>query len=204
MRETSAVAVGAKVLPSETLGGGEPDGQGRRLGACRLCSLVARSLARSSRRRRDKASASVLARLSKIGVDRNAKDAALASLVAPGVKSIEEMSVVVTGVNDGPAEGLAFGDADPPGTGGPVGSAPLSPAMLADQKAREAKYGTVTLASTTLADTHRRRARSGVAGHRFRQAAHLRRLGRHSARSSAQQDLRSELRQGRAGRYMLK
>jgi UPF0755 protein len=100
------------------------------------------------------APASVVARLGKIGADRSAKDAALASLVAPGVKSIEEMSVVVTGVNDGPVEGLAFGDADPPGTGGPIASAPLSPAMLADQKAREAKYGTVTtLASTTLADS---------------------------------------------------
>ncbi len=97
--------------------------------------------------------AAVVARLSKIGADRSAKDAALASLVAPGVKSLEEMSVVVTGVNDAPAEGLAFGDADPPGTGGPVGSHPLSPAMLADQRAREAKYGTVTLASTTLADS---------------------------------------------------
>ena len=100
------------------------------------------------------ASASVLARLSKIGADRNAKDAALASLAAPGAKTIEELGAVVAGVNDAPAEGLAFGDDDPPATGaGPVASAPLSPAMLADQKAREAKYGTATLASTTLADT---------------------------------------------------
>ena len=98
---------------------------------------------------------SVLARLSKIGAARNAKDAALASLVGPGVKTIEELGFVVSGVNDAPAEGLAFGnDDDPPGTGtGSVASAPLSPAMLADEKAREAKYGTVTLASTTLADT---------------------------------------------------
>ncbi len=97
--------------------------------------------------------ASVLARLSKIGADRKAKDAALASLVAPGIKSIEDMSFIVTGVNDAPEEGLAFGDADPPGTGGPVGSAPLSPAMLADQRAREAKYGTAPLASSALADS---------------------------------------------------
>ena len=70
------------------------------------------------------------------------------------MKTIEELGFVVSGVNDAPAEGFTFGDDDPPGTGtgGPVGSAPLSPAMLADQKAREAKYGTVTLASTTLAD----------------------------------------------------
>jgi len=100
---------------------------------------------------------SVLARLSKIGAARNAKDAALASLVGPGVKTIEELGFVVSGVNDAPAEGFAFGNDDPPATGGggPIASAPLSPAMLADQKAREAKYGTgtVTLASTTLADT---------------------------------------------------
>jgi UPF0755 protein len=99
---------------------------------------------------------SVLARLGKIGTDRNAKDAALASLAAPGVKTMEELGFVVSGVNDAPAEGFAFGNDDPPATGGggPIASAPLSPAMLADQKAREAKYGTgtVTLASTTLAD----------------------------------------------------
>ena len=97
--------------------------------------------------------ASILARLSKIGADRNAKDAALASLSGPGFKTIEELGAVVAGVNDGPAEGFTFGNDDPPATGaGSVGSAPLSPAMLADQKAREAKYGTVTLAATTLAD----------------------------------------------------
>ena len=94
----------------------------------------------------------VLARLSKIGAGRNATDAALASLAAPGLKTMEELGAVVAGVNDGPAEGFAFGADDPVGTntGGPVGSAPLPPAMLADQKAREAKYGTVTLASATL------------------------------------------------------
>src|SRR5271155_3095046 len=58
------------------------------------------------------AAATILARLSRIGADRKAKDAALASLEAPGVKSIEELGAVVTGVNDGPAEGLAFADAD--------------------------------------------------------------------------------------------
>jgi len=91
----------------------------------------------------------IVTRLSKIGADRKAKDAALAMLAAPGFKTLEE-SAVVSGVNDAPAEGLAFGDADPPGTSGPVATAPLSPAMLADQKAREAKYGTATLASTEV------------------------------------------------------
>ena len=186
MRETNAVAVGAKVLPPESSCGGELAGSDGDSGPVASVSSSSGPFGALVAPAQGQASASVLARLSKIGADRNAKDAALASLVAPGVKSIEEMSVVVMGVNDGPPEGLAFGDADPPGTGGPVGSAPLSPAMLADQKAREAKYGTVTLASTTLADTARRRARSGVAGHRFRQAAHLRRLRRHCARPSAQ------------------
>jgi UPF0755 protein len=101
------------------------------------------------------APSAVLARLSKIGAGRNAQDAALASLAGPGVKTMEELGAVVAGVNDGPAEGFAFGADDPPGTnaGGSIGSAPLSPAMLADQKAREAKYGTVTLASATLDTT---------------------------------------------------
>jgi UPF0755 protein len=100
------------------------------------------------------APAAVLTRLSKIGADRNAKDEALAALVAPGVKTIEESGVIVAGVNDQPAEGRAFGDTDPPGVGaGPVATAPLSPAMLADQKAREAKYGTATLVSNIAIDS---------------------------------------------------
>ena len=90
----------------------------------------------------------VLARLAKIGADRNAKDAALASLAGPGVKSIDELGAVVSGVNDGPAEGEAFADTDPPGAGtDSIASVPLSPAMLADQRAREAKYGTPPAAS---------------------------------------------------------
>jgi UPF0755 protein len=98
------------------------------------------------------APAAVLARLSKIGASRKAEDAALASLVAPGVKSIEEIGGVVAGVNDGPAEGVAFEGADPAGeagTTGPIPSVPLPPAMLADERAREAKYGTAPSASST-------------------------------------------------------
>ncbi len=98
------------------------------------------------------APSAVLARLAKIGADRNAKDAALASLVAPGVKSIEEIGAVVSGVNDGPPEGEAFADPYPPGTGTePIASVPLSPAMLAEQRAREAKYGTPSAASNVTA-----------------------------------------------------
>ena len=55
-------------------------------------------------------------------------------------KSIEETGAVVTGVNDQP-EVVSFGGEDAPDTGRPVLSAPLSPAALADQRAREAKYG---------------------------------------------------------------
>jgi UPF0755 protein len=95
--------------------------------------------------------ASLLARLSKIGADRKAKEAALASLDAPGFKTIEEIGVV-EGVNDAPAEGLAFGDADPPGAGaGPIASVPVPAAMLADERAREAKYGTAPLMSNVSA-----------------------------------------------------
>ncbi len=89
------------------------------------------------------APAAILARLGKIGADRNAKDAALASLVAPGVKSIEELGMVITGVNDGPADGQAFAEADARGAAGtgPVASVPLPAAMLADERAREANTG---------------------------------------------------------------
>jgi peptidoglycan lytic transglycosylase G len=95
------------------------------------------------------APAAILARLSRIGAGRKAEDAALASLVAPGVKSIEEIGGVVTGVNDGPAEGVAFDDTGSAGASGtgPIASAPVPPAMLADERAREAKYGTAPLAS---------------------------------------------------------
>ena len=147
IKETNTVAVGAKVLPPETLAGGDGDsGLASVPSSPQFGALAAPA--------QGLASASVLARLSKIGTDRNAKDAALASLAGPGVKTMEELGFVVSGVNDAPAEGFAFGNDDPPGAGtGPVASAPLSPAMLADQKAREAKYGTTPLVSSVLADS---------------------------------------------------
>lgn len=90
------------------------------------------------------ANAALAARLGKIGQGRKAVDAALSSLDAgPTVpQTIEDLGAVVTGVNDAPAEGVAFGDvgASIDGSGSPE-SVPLSPAMLADQRAREAKYG---------------------------------------------------------------
>ena len=89
-------------------------------------------------------SAAVLARLAKIGARRNALDSALVSLssATAGGKSIEELGAVVAGVNDAPAEGDAFAGLD---SASPVASVPLSPAMLADQKAREAKFRASTL-----------------------------------------------------------
>ena len=86
----------------------------------------------------------VLTRLAKIGAGRQAMQAALSSLSSsPSAgKTIEDIGAVVSGVNDGPAEGDAFADATPSIDGsGSAASVPLSPAMLADQKAREAKYG---------------------------------------------------------------
>jgi UPF0755 protein len=151
IKETNTVVAGSKNWPSEGQAFGDTDSP--TVGSVALSSgpfgaLVAPAQGQA-------APASVLARLGKIGANRNATDAALALLVGPGFKSIEDMSFVVAGVNDGPQEGVAFGDdADPPGAGtGPVASAPLSPAMLADQKAREAKYGTTPLVSSVLADS---------------------------------------------------
>jgi peptidoglycan lytic transglycosylase G len=95
-------------------------------------------------------SAAVRVRLAKIGASRSALESAVASLssAAGGSKSIEELGAVVAGVNDAPAEGDAFAYAESNGAdSGAVGSVPLSPAMLADQKAREAKYGTPALGS---------------------------------------------------------
>ena len=86
----------------------------------------------------------VAARLARIGAGRKAMDAALSSFSAgkAGGKSIEDLGAVVAGVNDGPAEGDAFANAGASidGSGSPA-SAPVSPGMLADQRAREAKYG---------------------------------------------------------------
>jgi UPF0755 protein len=154
IKEMNAVVAGSKSWPSEGLAFGNPDSPIVSQEPVASIPLSPGQFGALTAPAQGQASASVLVRLGKIGADRNAKDAALASLAGPGVKTIEELGAIVAGVNDGPAEGFAFGNDDPPGTGtGPAGSAPLSPAMLADQKAREARYGTVTPASTALADT---------------------------------------------------
>ena len=79
-------------------------------------------------------------------------DAAMASLspVANGVKSIEELGAVVAGVNDAPADGEAFPDAGPSnGATDGITWFPLSPVQLADQKARQAKYGLQQVAASS-------------------------------------------------------
>jgi UPF0755 protein len=68
-----------------------------------------------------------------------------------GGKSIEDIGAVVTGVNDEPTYVQFGGDDSGPAATGPVGSVPLSPAALADQRAREAKYGDGASPETRLA-----------------------------------------------------
>jgi UPF0755 protein len=113
---------------------------------CQFGALVAPAQGQS-------APAAILARLRRIGADRKAKDSALASLVAPGIKSLDEIEGIVTGINDAPAEGMAFKDVDAGGAAGsgPIASAPVPPAMLADERTREAKYGTPPLPSNGAA-----------------------------------------------------
>jgi UPF0755 protein len=90
------------------------------------------------------AAAALAARLGKLGTSRHAVDAALSSIAGAGgyATSIEDLGGVVSGVNDAPADGEAFADVSPSidGSGSPS-SVPLSPAMLADERAREAKFG---------------------------------------------------------------
>jgi UPF0755 protein len=67
---------------------------------------------------------------------------ALSPATLAAAKTLDALGAVITGVNDAP-ETVSFADEAPNSmaSGGPVASAPMSPAALADQKAREAKYG---------------------------------------------------------------
>ena len=91
------------------------------------------------------------AKLSKAGESKLRQEAMLASggaLSMQGMaaaKTVESLGAVVTGVNDA-SEAVVFG-ADPPASDGPVASAPMSAAALADQQARSAKYGGSQFAS---------------------------------------------------------
>ena len=88
--------------------------------------------------------AALAQRLAKVGASRQAVESALISIASgPAAgKTIEDTGAVVAGVNDSPAEGAAFVDETASIDGsGSAASVPLSPAMLADEKAREAKFG---------------------------------------------------------------
>jgi UPF0755 protein len=107
--------------------------------------------------RLDPKSKTLTAKLAKIG-DSRLKSQALVAAGGPlslqgmsSSKTIDGLGAVITGVNDAP-ETFTFGE-DPPGTGGPAASAPMSSAALAEQKAREAKYGYGTAAVASSAPT---------------------------------------------------
>ncbi len=159
--------------------GGEPAGRDGDSGTCRLWSF----LAAVWRARRAGAGTSVGFGSRPSQQDRRRSERQGRGARVPcrsGVKTIEEMGfVVIRRQRCAGGRRRVRRTTDPPGDRRPVGSAPLSPAMLADQKAREAKYGTADVGVDHARRHHRRRARSGVAGHRFRQSPHLRRLRRH-------------------------
>jgi UPF0755 protein len=90
--------------------------------------------------------AQLAVKLAKLGASSAKRDAlfgaggALSAAKIAG-KSIEELGVVVTGVNDQPEIAKFPGEDDAAQPTGPVASVPLSPAALADEKAREARWG---------------------------------------------------------------
>jgi UPF0755 protein len=91
------------------------------------------------------AAPALVAKLVQIGAGRKAMAVTVESLVAAssGARSIEDLGAVVAGVNDAPAEGDAFADAGAPTPSSEsIASYPVPREMLADQRAREAKYGT--------------------------------------------------------------
>ena len=101
------------------------------------------------------ASAALAAKLAKVAESKRR----LASLIGAGGrlsaeklggKSIDEIGAVVEGVNDPPP---GSDDASTPVSDDPVASAPLSPAALADLRARAARYGGGLPAETSLAST---------------------------------------------------
>ncbi len=88
---------------------------------------------------------SFVARLTKLAAQRKLRDTLFGAggeLAASKVngKSLDDLGAVITGVNDEP-EGTAFTDADAGAMTATLMKVPLSPAALAEQKARIAKYG---------------------------------------------------------------
>ena len=92
------------------------------------------------------AGALLASKLAKLGASLERREALLGAggaLSAAKIagKSMEELGIVVTGVNDQPEIVKFPGEDDAAAPSGPVASVPLSPAALADQKAREARWG---------------------------------------------------------------
>ncbi|MFZ2109902.1 MAG: endolytic transglycosylase MltG, partial [Roseiarcus sp.] len=92
------------------------------------------------------AGALLASKLAKLGASLEKREALLGAggaLSATKIagKSMEELGVVVTGVNDQPETVKFPGEDDAAAPSGPVASVPLSPAALADEKAREARWG---------------------------------------------------------------
>src|SRR5271170_6944419 len=92
------------------------------------------------------AGALLASKLAKLGASLEKREALLGAggaLSATKIagKSMEELGVVVTGVNDQPEIVKFPGEDEAAVPSGPVASVPLSPAALADQKAREARWG---------------------------------------------------------------
>ena len=88
----------------------------------------------------------LVAKLAKVGERLRLRDALLGaagSLTAKKVsgESLDSLGAVVTGVNDEPVGGNVFTDDDAGAMTATLMKVPLSPAALADQKARIAKYG---------------------------------------------------------------
>ncbi|MGO8797981.1 MAG: endolytic transglycosylase MltG [Roseiarcus sp.] len=89
------------------------------------------------------ASANLARRLAKLGADRQTRQALLgpSGALSTGAVNLEQMGLVVQGVNDQQIVSQDVESDDSAATTGPVSSYPLSAAALADQQSRAARYG---------------------------------------------------------------
>ena len=107
------------------------------------------------------------------------------------------LGAVVAGVNDSPADGAAFSDAD--ARRSTEAARGVRPAVAGDARRRKGARSEVRArrsADSRRRDGGRRPRRRGA--DRLGTTPHLRCVGRHEARSAAEQDLRPQLRQGGA------
>jgi UPF0755 protein len=100
---------------------------------------------------------SLAARLAKLGAQRQAvvamlgPEGALSSATRSG-STLENIGAIVEGVNNKPADDLMALGEDPGPSGAPVATWPLSPAALADQQARAARYAASPGMSAPVSD----------------------------------------------------